>query len=131
VYKGPELTFLVKELIPGQPYTFRVCCRAEGDQEWSAWSLAKVAVTRHKPFGKPLLIIITLRNATICFFSGWQVDNPSYQVTNDNKIASKITSDPSILYSSSAQFGPGHSIEFTVKICIPLNSNPLENPFSY
>jgi hypothetical protein len=48
-------------------------------------------------------------------FLGWQIDNPNYQVTNDNKIASKVTSDPSILYSSGAQFGPGHSIEFTVR----------------
>jgi hypothetical protein len=46
--------------------------------------------------------------------SGWQIDNRNYQVTNDNKISTKVTSDPSILYSSGAQFGPGHSIEFTV-----------------
>ena len=46
---------------------------------------------------------------------GWQIDNRNYQVTNDNKISTKVTSDPSILYSSGAQFGPGHSIEFTVQ----------------
>ncbi|XP_059470032.1 cytokine receptor-like factor 3 [Neocloeon triangulifer] len=95
IYRGPDASFLAKELIPGDPYTFRVCSRAEGDQEWSAWSLPKVAITRLKHFG-------------------WQIDNPNYQVTNDNKIASKISSDPSVLYSCGAQFGPGHSIEFTV-----------------
>jgi hypothetical protein len=52
VYQGPEPSFLAKELIPGQPYSFRVCCRAEGDQDWSAWSLSKVAVTRLKSFGR-------------------------------------------------------------------------------
>ncbi|KAF4519359.1 hypothetical protein B566_EDAN011365 [Ephemera danica] len=95
VYRGPEPSFLVKELAPGQPYTFRVCCRAEGDQEWSAWSLPQVAKTSQQPF---------------C----WDNTNSNYQVTNENKIAAKVTNEPSILFSKGAQFGPGHSVEFTV-----------------
>jgi hypothetical protein len=42
------------------------------------------------------------------------VSNPNYKITNENKIATKITADQSVLFSSSAQFGPGHSVEFTV-----------------
>ncbi|XP_071443717.1 cytokine receptor-like factor 3 isoform X2 [Hetaerina americana] len=95
MYRGPETEHLVRDLKPGEQYTFRVCCRVEGDTEWSAWSLPRVAVTNQNHF---------------C----WEQKNPNYLVTNENKIATKITSDPSILFSSSAQFGSGHSIEFTI-----------------
>ncbi|XP_046405509.1 cytokine receptor-like factor 3 isoform X2 [Ischnura elegans] len=95
MYRGPETEHLVRDLKPGEQYTFRVCCRVEGDTEWSAWSLPRVAATNQDHF---------------C----WEDKNPNYLVTNENKIATKITSDPSILFSRSAQFGSGHSIEFTI-----------------
>ncbi|XP_067005083.1 cytokine receptor-like factor 3 [Anabrus simplex] len=98
VYVGPENQHLIRDLRPGVPYTFRVCCRIEGDTEWNAWSLPKVATTHQEPF---------------C----WDTSNPNFAITNENKIASKISSDQSVLYSSTAQFGPGHSIEFTILEC--------------
>lgn len=52
VYFGSECQHLVRDLRPGVPYTFRVCCRVEGDTEWSAWSLPRVATTNYDPFGK-------------------------------------------------------------------------------
>ncbi|KAJ8883733.1 hypothetical protein PR048_015587 [Dryococelus australis] len=50
VYVGPESQYLVRDLQPNVPYTFRVCCRAEGASGWSAWSLPRVAVTLQPPF---------------------------------------------------------------------------------
>ena len=52
VYFGTEYQHLVRDLRPGVPYTFRVCCRVEGDMEWSAWSLPRVAKTNYDPFCK-------------------------------------------------------------------------------
>ena len=50
VFCGLECQYLVRDLRPGIPYTFRVCCRIEGDPEWSAWSLPRVATTNLDPF---------------------------------------------------------------------------------
>ncbi|KAJ9580193.1 hypothetical protein L9F63_004136, partial [Diploptera punctata] len=98
VFCGLECQYLVRDLRPGVPYTFRVCCRVEGDPQWSAWSLPRVASTSLVPF---------------C----WDLENPNYMITNENKIATKTSADQSVLFSSAAQFGPGHSIEFTVLDC--------------
>nr|CAD7461463.1 unnamed protein product [Timema tahoe] len=49
-YVGPEGQHLVRDLRPGVPYTFRVCCRVEGSSDWSAWSLPRVALTHQEPF---------------------------------------------------------------------------------
>ncbi|XP_021931889.1 cytokine receptor-like factor 3 isoform X2 [Zootermopsis nevadensis] len=98
IYFGPECQYLVRDLCPGVPYTFRVSCQVEGDIEWSAWSLPHVATTNYAPF---------------C----WDLSNSNYKITNENKIATKTSTDQSVLFSSSAQFGPGHSIEFTVLDC--------------
>ncbi|XP_063222608.1 cytokine receptor-like factor 3 [Bacillus rossius redtenbacheri] len=98
VYEGPERQFLVRDLQPDTPYTFRVCCRAEGSAGWSAWSLPRVAATAQPPFR-------------------WDDSNTNYVVTNEGKIASKVSAEQSLLLSSAAQFGPCHSIEFTVLEC--------------
>ncbi|PSN57173.1 Cytokine receptor-like factor 3 [Blattella germanica] len=97
VYQGPECQFLVRDLRQGVPYTFRVSCRVEGG-DWGAWSLPRVAATCLAPF---------------C----WDTSNSSYTVTNENKIATKTSTEQSLLFSSAAQFGPGHSIEFTILEC--------------
>ncbi|KAK7863037.1 hypothetical protein R5R35_010779 [Gryllus longicercus] len=98
VYQGPETQHLVRDLRQGEPYTFRVCCRVEGDTEWSAWSLPHVASSNQEPF---------------C----WDQKNPNYTITNENKLATKVTADQSVLFSHNEQFGPGHSIEFTILEC--------------
>nr|CAD7602460.1 unnamed protein product [Timema genevievae] len=97
-YVGPEGQHLVRDLRPGVPYTFRVCCRVEGSSDWSAWSLPRVALTHQEPF---------------C----WGESNSNYLITNEKKLASKTSPEQSVLLSSTAQFGPGHSIEFTVLEC--------------
>nr|CAD7433156.1 unnamed protein product [Timema monikensis] len=97
-YVGPEGQHLVRDLRPGVPYTFRVCCRVEGSSDWSAWSLPRVALTHQQPF---------------C----WGESNSNYLITNEKKLASKTSPEQSVLLSRTAQFGPGHSIEFTVLEC--------------
>nr|CAD7412119.1 unnamed protein product [Timema cristinae] len=81
-YVGPEGQHLVRDLRPGVPYTFRVCCRVEGSSDWS-----------------------------------WGESNSNYLITNEKKLASKTSPEQSVLLSRTAQFGPGHSIEFTVLEC--------------
>lgn len=98
VYEGPDTQYLVRDLRPNNLYTFRVCCLVEGESDWSAWSLPRVGSSNITPF---------------C----WTEDNPHYTVTNEAKIACKTSSEPSLLCSCSAQFGPGHCIEFTVLEC--------------
>ncbi|CAH1985574.1 unnamed protein product [Acanthoscelides obtectus] len=92
-YKGPETQHLVKDLQPGQPYSFRVACKFEGIAEWSAWSLPQVSSTRLKPFS-------------------WE-ENAYFETTGENKIAKPCKDDAPIIFSNGAQFFVGHSIEFT------------------
>uniref|UniRef100_A0A1B6C3U2 Fibronectin type-III domain-containing protein n=2 Tax=Clastoptera arizonana TaxID=38151 RepID=A0A1B6C3U2_9HEMI len=94
VYVGPDTCYLVKDLHPKQSYTLRVRCKAE-DGEWSAWSLPRVACTNLAPFG-------------------WQVGNPHYSVNVGGKIACKTSRAKQVLQSNMTQFGPNHSIEFTI-----------------
>nr|CAD7265526.1 unnamed protein product [Timema shepardi] len=110
-YIGPEGQHLVRDLRPGVPYTFRVCCRVEGSSDWSAWSLPRVALTRQQPF---------------C----WGESNSNYLITNEKKLASKMSPEQSVLLSSTAQFGPGHSIEFTSPVVdlVPMLSLLRQSP---
>nr|CAI5844302.1 unnamed protein product [Callosobruchus analis] len=92
-YKGPETQYLVRDLLPGQPYSFRVSCKFEGIAEWSPWSLPQVFCTNLKPFS-------------------WQ-KNADFVISAENKIAKPSKDNASILFSDGAQFFVGHSIEFT------------------
>ncbi|KAE8739490.1 hypothetical protein FOCC_FOCC014986 [Frankliniella occidentalis] len=98
VYEGPDTQYLVRDLRPSSTYTFRVSCLVEGESDWSAWSLPRVGSSNITPFS-------------------WTQNNPNYSVTNEGKIACKISNESSMLCSCSAQFGPGHCIEFTVLEC--------------
>lgn len=93
-YVGLETQFLVKELQPNQPYSFRVCCKFEGSTEWSPWSLPYVTSTSIKPFS-------------------W-ADNEDFLLANQNKIATSVKDSPSLLISDGPQFAVGYSVEFTV-----------------
>ncbi|VEN48941.1 unnamed protein product [Callosobruchus maculatus] len=92
-YKGPESQYLVRDLQPGQPYSFRVSCKFEGIAEWSSWSLPQVFCTNLRPFS-------------------WQ-ENADFMISAENKIAKPCRDNASILFSDGAQFFVGHSIEFT------------------
>ncbi|KAJ8920490.1 hypothetical protein NQ315_005359 [Exocentrus adspersus] len=92
-YLGQETQFLVKDLKVDQPYSFRVCCKFEGNPEWSPWSLPQVKCTSLKPF---------------C----WK-PHEDHTLSNENKIAKPVTNSPTILYSDGPQFCVGHSVEFT------------------
>lgn len=101
-YIGPEPQCLVKDLQPNQPYSFRVCCKFEGSNQWSPWSLPQVTQTTIKPFK-------------------WR-NNKDFILADNNKIASPIRDSPSILASDGPQFSVGYSVEFTVsKPFLPKN----------
>lgn len=97
VYSGPETTYMIRDLYPGQHYTLRVCCKTE-DGKWSAWSLPHVAVTNIKPYG-------------------WDIDNSHYMVSVGGKIATKSTKEKCVLLSSFEQVGHDDSVEFTILEC--------------
>ncbi|KAJ3628362.1 hypothetical protein MTP99_015672 [Tenebrio molitor] len=92
-YIGLESQFLVKDLQANQPYSFRVCCKFEGSNEWTPWSLPQVTVTTIKSFS-------------------W-ADNKDFLLANENKIATPIKNLPSLLISDGPQFAVGYSVEFT------------------
>ncbi|KAG5889281.1 hypothetical protein JTB14_007043 [Gonioctena quinquepunctata] len=91
-YRGLDTQFLVKDLLAGQPYSFRVCCKFEGTTEWSPWSLPQVASTSLRHFS-------------------WK-PNEDFCISNENKIATPMKPNCKIL-SDGAQFSVGHSVEFT------------------
>lgn len=49
--------------------------------------------------------------------TGWDLDNKDYMITNNGKIAAKVTNTLSTLFSQGPQFDANHIIEFKVIIC--------------
>lgn len=96
-YIGPNLQYLVKDLNLNRNYSFRVCCKYEGDTQWSPWSLPQVCQTTIKPFA-------------------WE-ENANFKLTNENKIASSLFDISSLVCSKRIEFNVGYSIEFTFLEC--------------
>jgi len=48
--------------------------------------------------------------------TGWELDNKNYMITNNGKIAAKVTNTISTLFSQGPQFDENHIIEFKVTI---------------
>ncbi|XP_067136712.1 cytokine receptor-like factor 3 [Centruroides vittatus] len=94
-YKGPEKSYLVRDIQYRKQYTFRVsCCVKNG--EWKRWSEPHIAMT-------------TIPNYE------WESNNPNYNLTNDNKIATKLESvGSSNLYSKLSLQRINHSIKFHI-----------------
>ncbi|RZC37834.1 cytokine receptor-like factor 3 [Asbolus verrucosus] len=116
-FVGLDTQFLVKELQANQPYSFRVCCKFEGSNEWSPWSLPQVTVTTIKPFS-------------------W-ADNKDFILANESRIAIPARNSPSLLLSDGPQFAVGYSVEFTylefdggsstIGLIVPNNSNKIKS----
>lgn len=49
--------------------------------------------------------------------TGWELDNKNYMITNNGKIATKVTDTMSTLFSQGPQFDANHIIEFKVITC--------------
>lgn len=101
-YTGQETQFLVKDLHPNQLYSFRVCCKFEGSNEWSPWSFPQVTKTTIKPFS-------------------WAC-NKDFTFADDNKIATPVKELPALLLSDGPQFAVGYSVEFTVRFFLNISS---------
>lgn len=93
-FVGSDTQFLVKDLQSEQVYSFRVCCKFEGCNEWSPWSLTQVGATSLKPYS-------------------W-AKNENFTLTNENKIA--VSHQSGLLLSEGPQFRVGCSIEFMVSL---------------
>ncbi|KAG8268330.1 Cytokine receptor-like factor 3, variant 2 [Homalodisca vitripennis] len=105
VYRGPDTSCVVRDVRPGAPYTLRVCgCGEQG--QWGAWSLPRLATTHQLAFR-------------------WSDTNPHYSTSVEGKIATKLDNVVLLLSSIGKQFGPQHSIEFTVLEC-PEHRQPCE-----
>lgn len=84
----------MKDLVPNQDYSFRVCCKYESNSGWSPWSLVQVAKSAIPPYS-------------------WE-SHPDFVLTNDNRIAKSTKQLPRFLLSDGQQYKHGFSIEFTV-----------------
>lgn len=49
--------------------------------------------------------------------TGWELNNKDYMITNNGKIAAKVTDTTSTLFSRGPQFDANHIIEFKVITC--------------
>lgn len=49
--------------------------------------------------------------------TGWELDNQDYVITNNGKVAAKVTNTTSTLFSQGPQFDANHIIEFKVILC--------------
>lgn len=49
--------------------------------------------------------------------TGWELDNKDYMISNNGKIATKVTDTISTLFSQGPQFDANHIIEFKVIMC--------------
>lgn len=89
VYRGSETFCFLRNICVNQPVTLRV--RIQMDNV--ATSVHHVARTCIPPYS-------------------WELDNTDYVITNDGKIAAKLTNALSTLFSHGAQFEANHIIEF-------------------
>lgn len=46
--------------------------------------------------------------------TGWEIDNKNYVITNNGRVAAKLTDTISTLFSQGPQFDTNHIIEFKV-----------------
>lgn len=93
-YKGPEKHHTVRHLRTNMPYSFRVRCRCENSNKWSAWSVPRVAMT------------------TIPHYE-WSSCDPEYGLSNENKTATRTNEgETRVLYSNGNTYMAGSSITF-------------------
>lgn len=96
VYVGPETCYIVRNLKPNVDYTFRVCQFGAEDKDWSLPYVARTTITPYE----------------------WDLSNQNYFLSDECRIATKITSRPnSPLYSAGPQFQYRHSLQFKVLEC--------------
>ncbi|CAL4179828.1 unnamed protein product, partial [Meganyctiphanes norvegica] len=94
VYKGPDFSFLLRNLQAGERYLLRAALRREGSSSWSTWSLPQYAQT------------------SIPHYKWAKVDG--WSVADDGRLATKSSADSDILLSHGPLLGPGSSVLFKV-----------------
>ncbi|XP_071129117.1 cytokine receptor-like factor 3 [Mytilus edulis] len=105
-YKGPATSHTVRHLRTNMPYSFRVRCRCENSNKWSAWSVPRVAMT------------------TIPHYE-WSMGNLEYDTSNENKTATRTNEgETKVLYSSSNSYLAGGCVTF--RLLDAGESSPLD-----
>ncbi|XP_052773791.1 cytokine receptor-like factor 3 [Mya arenaria] len=94
-YTGPNMHHLVKRLKVKQPYSFRVSCRGENEDQWSVWSVPRVAST------------------SISHYE-WDDSSEGYSTSNESKIATRTTGLTRALYSKTQCYRSGYPISFKI-----------------
>ncbi|XP_048510503.1 uncharacterized protein LOC105694071 [Athalia rosae] len=96
VYIGPETSCFVRDLSVDQSVTLRVGIQVSD----TAWSVHRIAKTTIPPYS-------------------WDTENADYLITNNGRIATKVTKNMSTLLSQSPQFSADHIIEFKFLEAVP------------
>ncbi|KAH3863853.1 cytokine receptor-like factor 3 [Dreissena polymorpha] len=94
-YMGPQSSFLVRKLRANTPYSFRVCCRVEGETYASVWSVPRVAAT------------------SITHYE-WDGTTEGYSTSNENKMGTRTTGLTRVLYSNYQCLHAGFPITFRI-----------------
>ncbi|XP_042883473.1 cytokine receptor-like factor 3 [Penaeus japonicus] len=95
-YRGPDYSFLLRDLKSGESYLLRVASRREGSRSFGPWSLTQSAVT------------------TIPHFR-WQEDGCSgWSMADEGRLATKVNSDLEVLHSKGPLITAGTSVLFKV-----------------
>lgn len=94
VYKGPDFSFLLRNLQSRERYLLRAAMRREGSSSWSTWSLPQYAQT-------------SIPHYKWAAVDGWSI-------ADDGRLATKASTDSDILLSQGPLLGPGLSVLFKV-----------------
>lgn len=94
-YTGPNTSHLVKHLRMGTVYSFRVSSRPDPESDWCMWSVPRQAFTNLPHYQ-------------------WSEGTEGYEVTNENKTATRTSGLARVLYSSFQSYESGHPISFRI-----------------
>ncbi|XP_066961686.1 cytokine receptor-like factor 3 [Macrobrachium rosenbergii] len=95
-YKGPDYSYLLRDIYAGESYLLRVASRREGSTSLGPWSLVQSAKT------------------TIPHFRWQQRANSGWTIADEGRLASKVNSDLEVLHSDGPLLVPGTSVLFKV-----------------
>ncbi|KAK7078196.1 hypothetical protein SK128_014425 [Halocaridina rubra] len=117
-YKGPDYSYLLRDMYAGESYFLRVASKREGAASLGPWSLVQTAKT------------------TIPHFRWQQKVNSGWSIADEGRLASKVNSDLEVLHSDGPLLVSGSSVLFKVACggvgCsdegLGLCSKPLSGP---
>lgn len=95
-YRGPDYSYLLRDIYAGESYFLRVASRREGSTNFGPWSLVQSAKT------------------TIPHFRWQQKSNSGWSIADEGRLASKVSSDLEVLHSEGPLLCSGTAVLFKV-----------------